>query len=103
MANVFVLNNSHDFSQAKEFGPTIVLTGGNFSRFATSHLYKILRSGLKDSKPEDFIVISSLTIISVIACAIFALKHRRLNLLLYKIGDPPVYLQRTIDFSDLEV
>ena len=66
-------------------------------------MHRILRSGLKDSTKDDFIVVSSLTVLCVIACAVFVMKHKRLNLLIHKLEDKRnTYLLRTLDFSETQ-
>jgi len=48
---------------------------------------------MKDSGPEDFIVPCSLNVMNIIAGAVFARKHGRLNLLLFKEGE---YIERNL-------
>lgn len=104
MPNVYVLNNRFDFSKADQYGKLVLLTAGNFSRFSTSHLARVLKARLKDSSPEDYIVVSPLSVMNIVACAIFVLKHKRLNLLIFKTeeaGDHS-FVERVLDLSDLE-
>ena len=104
MRTVFVLNNRFDFSGAEKFGKLSILTAGNFSRFSTSHIARILRARLKESSPEDYILVSPLSIMNIIACAIFVLKHKRLNLLIFKTEESGThsFVERSLDLSDLE-
>ena len=92
MARVFVVNkSSHDFSAAEPYGTIIFLSEGPMNRYATNNMCRQFEEGLKDSEPEDYIVPCSLNVMNSIACAIFAHKHGRLNLLLFKEG---TYIER---------
>jgi len=87
MPNVYIVNkSSHDFSSAEKFGKLIYLSSGSMNRYATNNMVRIFNDTLKNSKPDDYIVPCSLNIMNSIACAIFAAKHKRLNLLLFKSG-----------------
>jgi len=97
---VFVINKSgHDFSPAKRFGDLVYLSEGVFPKYNISHMYRIFTTGLMHSHPKDFILQTSLPIMNIVACVIFALKHRRLNLLLFENGR---YISRTLVFDSIE-
>lgn len=88
---------------AEKFGQIIYLTESSYNRFSTGKMYRAFKKSLKDSDPEDFLLISGLTIMSCIACGMFAAKHKRLNLLLYNSG-PNVdegYVKRVIILEEL--
>jgi len=87
MPNVYIVNkSSHDFSPAEKFGKLIYLSSGSMNRYATNNMVRTFNDVLKNSKPDDYIVPCSLNIMNSLACAIFAAKHKRLNLLLFKSG-----------------
>ena len=91
---VYIVNNSaHDFEPAKEFGELEFLSQGPVNRYAVNDMHRQFSNALRNSKPEDYIVPCSLNVMNAIACAIFAHKHVKLNLLLYKQGK---YLERNI-------
>ena len=104
MSKVYVINKScHDYSKAEKYGKLIYLTKDSYNRFSTGKMFRRFRDGLKDSDPEDLLLISGLTIMSCVACSMFAAKHKRLNLLLYN-GGPNVeegYVKRTIVLEEL--
>ena len=82
---VYVTNRSvHDYSAAVEFGELIYLSEGSMNRFDTSKIYRLFYPILKDSSEEDYILVSGLTTMNLVAAFIFAIKHGRLNLLLFK-------------------
>lgn len=84
---VYVTNSGgHDYSDAERFGDVIFCTEGSLDKEDTAQMYRELNDALYDSMPEDYIVLTSLTTLCSIACAIFALKHGQLHLLLYKGG-----------------
>ena len=89
---VFIVNKStHDFGPAEEYGKIIFLSEGSMNRYATNSMMRQFNEVMKDSLAEDFIVPCSLNVMNSIACAIFAHKHGRLNLLLFKDG---LYIMR---------
>jgi len=89
---VFIVNkSSHDFRPAEAFGEVIYLSEGSINRYATNSMVRQFSDIMKDSEGSDYIVPCSLNVMNSIACAIFAHKHGRLNLLLFKDG---LYIER---------
>lgn len=101
---VFVINDScHDYSEAESFGTLTFLTKGKINKLATARMYREFKTQLRDSSKEDYILLSSLTIMSVIACCIFTKMHNRLNLLIFDVtrgNKEGFYRLRTINFGD---
>jgi len=94
MAKVFIVNKSaHDFSEAEKFGEVSFLSEGAVNRYSTNNMHRMFDEAMKDSSPGDYIVPCSLNVMNSIACAIFAHKHGKLNLLLFKQGR---YLERNL-------
>jgi len=90
--NVFIVNkSSHDFSAARNYGDVIFLSEGPMNRYSTNNMMRVFTERMKDSTEEDYIVPCSLNVMNSIACAIFAHKHSKLNLLLFKNGN---YIER---------
>ena len=82
---VYVINKSiHDFSAASDYGEIIYLSEGSINRFNTSGIYRTFYPILSKSDKDDYILISGLTVMNLVAAFIFATKHKRLNLLLFK-------------------
>jgi hypothetical protein len=104
MPNVYIVNKGcHDYSKAQEFGTLVYLSRDSYSRFSTGKIFRIFRELMKDSTKEDYILISGLSVMSSVACSIFAAKHQRINLLLYNSG-PKIeehYVRRTVVMEDL--
>ena len=96
---VFIPNRSvHDFSAAEPHGRLIYLTEGKIDPYATSKYYRMFEDRLKDSDPEDYILLTGLNMINVIAVIIMTRMHNRVNLLLFKsrIGKSNCYVERII-------
>ena len=95
-AKVYIVNKSaHNFDPAKPFGDIIFLSEGPMNRYAVNNMIRQFTEIMKNSLPEDYIVPCSLNVMNSIASALFAHKHGKLNLLLYKDGD---YIERNIVF-----
>ncbi len=93
MPKVYIPNKSaHDHSDALRFGSLVYMTEGQLDRFNTNQMYRIAAEILDDSEPTDFILPTSLNILCMIICAVFARKHGTLNVLMYKNGK---YIART--------
>ena len=89
---VYVVNKSaHDFQPAEKYGKVIYLSEGSMNRYATNSMIRHFKEMLEGSESNDYIVPCSLNVMNSIACAIFAHKHGRLNLLLFKDG---IYVER---------
>lgn len=85
MPTVFVINKgAHDYSAAEAFGQLSYCTEGLVDKFSVSQMVRIFKDKLKDSQPDDYILITSLTTLCSVASAVFALKHGRLNFLIYR-------------------
>lgn len=101
---VYVINkSSHDYSEAERFGELIFLSKGRRNKLAVASMYREFEESLKHSEPTDYILTSGLTIMNIIACAIFALKHKRLNLLIFHVDErnkDGYYKMRTINFEE---
>jgi len=100
--NVYIVNNSgHDFSSAEPFGNLIFLTQGLYDRYNVTGMFRAFRPQLEKSSSEDFILHSGPGVMSAVACSIFASKHNRLNLLLWRGEDngKQRYVQRRLSFG----
>lgn len=102
---VYVVNKGcHDHSDAKRFGELVYLSEGPINRYATSNMYREFYPLLKDSDKNDYILLTGLSVMNSIACAIFSSIHKRVNLLLYKVvrkeGERGYYVERAIVIGD---
>ena len=98
MSKVYIVNkSSHDFTNAEKFGKLIYCTDGRINRFATNDMARKFNDAMRNSSENDYILLCALSVMNSIACSVFACKHKRLNLLLYKDGE---YLERNMVFYD---
>lgn len=99
MPTVYVVNRGgHNFEAALEYGKLTFLTEGQYSPFAVDKIYREMARKLKNSKPDDYILSTGLSVMNSIACSCFAAKHGKLNLLLYKNER---YIARTLMLGEL--
>lgn len=96
MPQVFIPNRSaNDFSGAEEFGDIVFVTEGYIDQLKVNPLIHRIDEVLSKSSPDDYIVMSSLNVLCSLVTAVFALKHGRLNLLIFRGGS---YVERTTEF-----
>lgn len=96
---VFVTNlGAHDYEPAKKFGELRFLTKGKIKRYATSTIYRDFIDGMSDGIKEDFLLVSSLSILNSIASAIIARKFGVVNFLLFSDGK---YILRSVNVDAL--
>ena len=94
MPKVFILNRgAHDYSPAEHFGELVVCTEGALPRDDPQLMFRKLEPFIKSSTAADMILLTSLSSLCSVACAMFAHRHGQLNLLLFHDGS---YLKRTI-------
>ena len=96
---VYVVNKGgHDFSSAESFGELVYLSEGSLNRYAVTNMYRQFSDILKESDSEDYILLTGLTTMGVVACSIFSYLHGKLNILLFKQGR---YVDRSLILSEL--
>lgn len=99
MARVYIVNRGgHDYADAKRYGELHFLSEGQVSKYAVNKIYRMFAMQLRESCPEDWILITGLTVMSCIACSCFATLHGKLNLLLYQSGK---YVDRRLMLTEL--
>jgi hypothetical protein len=91
---VYVVNQGfHDFSSAEKYGRLIYMTEGYQPKFSVSTALRRFQFCMQQSEAEDWLLLTGLSVLNCLACSVFALKHNRLNLLLF---DGKGYVQRTV-------
>lgn len=101
MRKVFaVAGRGHDLSAAKEFGELQFLVPWLPNVFATDHMAAIMKERLSTSSKDDYLVPCGSLPLNCLAAATLALRHGRLNLLLWD-DRGQVYVPRTITASQL--
>ena len=105
MPKVFVVNRGcHNYENALRFGEIEYLSEGSVNPYAIGAMYRNFWSKLENSNPKDYILMTGLSVMSSVACGIFARLHGKLNLLIYKAarGGGGDYLERTVIISEKE-
>ena len=84
MAQVYVPNKSfHDFSGATQFGELIFLTEGILPLHSVNTLYRTFDRELRESTPDDYLLVSGPAILNAIVASVLSMKHGSINFLLY--------------------
>ena len=95
---IFVVNRSaHDFSSAEKFGNIVFMTEGIIKPFEVAEMYRMFDIHLGKSTEDDYILPCGLNNMNMIACSMFAARHGKLNLLLYRNAR---YIRRTVVFKE---
>ena len=96
---VFIANQgAHDYTDALRYGTLVYVTKGTLGKHALGTMARSWADVIRDSHSEDMIVSSSLTTLCSIGTALFAMKHKRLNLLMFRNGQ---YILRTLLLEQL--
>jgi hypothetical protein len=100
LPNVYIPNKgAHDYSDAERFGSIVYVTTMNINRYSVGTMLRVWHKAFKNSTDEDYILITSLTILCCIGCALFALRHKKLNVLLFRNNK---YMSRRLVLDDLD-
>ena len=98
MPRVFVLNDGgHNYRDAERFGEIIFCTDRVIKKTDISQMYRELNGVLGESNAEDFLLVSSLTSLAMVAAGIMGAMHGQLNMLLFDGGQ---YHSRTLMFDN---
>jgi len=101
MPKVFITNRSgHDFSAARSYGKFVYLSVGMANPYEVTKIYREFAAILRNSDPEDYILVTGLNIMNMIAAAIMARKHGKINLLQYHAEDKS-YKERSLLLDEL--
>ena len=102
LPNVWVINRSaHDYSGAERWGNVKFMSEGPVNRYATGKIFRMLNDALRESQQNDYILLTGLTVMACIACSIFALRHKHLNLLIFRPATH-TYVERRMNLEDLD-
>ena len=98
---VYVVSKGlHNWSAAQPYGELVFLSTAPIGRTGISNMVRMFAPKLKRSEPEDYIVVTGLTVMCCVACVLFALRHKRLNLLLFDAATDR-YVKRIVMLDDL--
>lgn len=100
MTNVYIPNKSGNvYTAAEQFGELIYVSEGKVALAEVNNLYLDTIEALRDSSPDDYIVMAGPYSLVAIICAVFARKHGRLNPLIYRDGE---YIRRELDMTGVQ-
>lgn len=84
---VFIVNNGgHDYSDATRFGEIVFCTDEVIRKDDVAQMYRLLNASLADAEPQDYLLVSSLTTLCVVASGILAERFGELHLLIFDKG-----------------
>lgn len=87
LPKIYISNaGGHDFSKAKVFGELVKLSEGLFPLSSLGSMIRLFTPIVKNSSPNDYILICGPTSMNLILGGLFILKHHRINLLIWTIG-----------------
>jgi len=99
---VYVVSRGfHDWEPAAKFGEVVFLAKTRIPRDDVSLMMRMFSPLIKKSHRSDYIVVTGLTIMNMIAGVLFALRHKRLNLLVW-LPDKGRYEERVILFDNAD-
>lgn len=103
MTKVFIPNKAgHDFSPAERYGELVYISEGCQDKHATNTMQRQWEMALKDSSPDDIIMMAGLSNMQAIGCGMFAIMHRRLNILIFDPNTKYKYTLRQNVFEEGE-
>lgn len=88
MTKVFVVNDGgHDYSDAQRFGEVIICSQGVLKKDDVALMYRELRTCFEEhASPGDYLLVSGLNSMCMVAAALFADMFGELHLLLFHGG-----------------
>src|SRR5215510_2686454 len=93
---VYVVSKGyHDFGDASMFGEMVYMAETGMNRTAVSNMIRKFGPIISNSEKGDYILMTGMSIQCSIACTLFAMKHGRLNLLIYD-AQKSYYLVRSV-------
>lgn len=91
---VYIMNDAgHDYSAAEEYGEIVFLTNSVVRKFDVQRLYHDISDKLRESEPEDYLVVGSLPILNALAASVQVRHHGKVNFLLFRGGS---YVPKTV-------
>lgn len=80
-------------ASAEAFGTVIYMTQGPVNRTAAPDHARTMRGFMKHSRPDDYIVVGGLSVLTAVAASLFSARHGKLNLLIWERGK---YVERIV-------
>ena len=87
-SKVFICNKGgYDYGKACSFGDIVYITSGQLNIDDLNSMYRKSKKALKDSSPEDFILITGLSSFTIILSCLFSAKFGKVNWLMQSHGE----------------
>ena len=97
MSQIYVPNKgAHNYEDSLRYGTIVYVTKGEQNRYGIGTMLRNWVKVLRTSSTDDYILLSSLTNLCCVGCALFAMKHQRLNLLLFRNDK---YIERKLELG----
>lgn len=81
-----VSDGGHDYADAERFGEIVFCTEGVIKRNDIAQMYREIGQTLMDAQAEDYLLVSSLTSMCMVAAAIMADQFGEVHFLIYDNG-----------------
>jgi len=88
----------HDYTKAQKWGKLVFLTRGTVDRFEVGKIARSCADAMAEAESDDYLMITSLSVINSIASGILSRRFGRVNFLLH---DPRIddYYLRSVDLT----
>lgn len=98
---VYIANRSgHDFTPAEQYGELVYLTDGTVTVYDTNRIYRMVAEKLNDSSPDDYILPTGISTVTIVAVQCLSLMHN--GVVRYLIWKPNgSYEVRVLDVKGL--
>lgn len=91
---VFIVSDGgHDYSDAKRFGELVFCTDEVIRKDDVAQMYRVMKAALANAKADDYILVSSLTSLCMVAAAMMGFWTGEIHMLIFKDGQ---YVSRDI-------
>ena len=101
MPKVFITNRSgHDYSAASGYGEFVFLSKGKINPYEITKMYREFVEKMDGSTEYDYLLVTGLSVMNMVAAAIMSRKHGRINLLQYHAEDKS-YKERSLLLDEL--
>lgn len=85
MSKVFVTNYAgHNYDKAKDFGEPVNITVGSVNLRSLDRVKLDIAQAIAESDPEDWLLLSGIQIIAVIASTLWLHKHKKCKMLIWE-------------------
>lgn len=84
MSKVYITNYNHEYLEAKDYGELVPITSGFVDLTSLDRVRSQVIEKIADSKPDDYVLVSGIATIVVIACLVWFHKHKQIRLMIWR-------------------